>query len=178
MTLLLLDQATAIHGAEQEPKESKHALPKYEEAKFIIIDAVTNFISIFWLFTESDFFTFISPVSAFGILGALSGPLLLQNAYEPSRMLRRAPLVLIYNWSNSFIFALANQRLPESVEEDRLNKPRRPLPSGRMTPLGPWDETSLLFTLNWMYNDLGGGDEGEWNTAVIGMQSSSLAAIQ
>ncbi|KAJ5726730.1 UbiA prenyltransferase family [Penicillium malachiteum] len=144
-----------------------------------MIDTVLNFISIFWLFTESDFLTFISPVSAFGILGALSGPLLLQNADEPLKVIYRSPLVLIFNWSNSFIFALANQRLPESVEEDRLNKPRRPLPSGRITPLGarrillvslpvvlfinyilgPWVETSLLFTLNWMYNDLGGGDE-------------------
>ncbi|KAJ5710392.1 UbiA prenyltransferase family [Penicillium malachiteum] len=196
MTISLLDQSITRRGIEQEPEEFKHALPESTEASDISmfirpisrqstfmqaksprIDTVIHSIGIFWLFTESDLLTFISPVSAFGILGALSGPLLLQSVNEP--MFYRSPRVLIYNWSNAFIFALANQRRPESVEEDRLNKPRRPLPSGQMIPLGPRRlllaalpvilfinfllgpcvETSLLFTLNWMYNDLGGGDE-------------------
>lgn len=128
------------------------------------------------------FFTFVGPDSAFGIFGALAGPLLLDNADKPLNVLARVPLVVLFNWSNLLIFDLANQRLPESVEEDRFNKPHRPLPLGRMTPLsarrlllaslpvvfvinylvGPWVETSILFTLTWMYNDLGGGDEGEW----------------
>ncbi len=102
------------------------------------------------------------------------------NGDEPLKVIARAPLVVLYNWGNLLIFDLANQRTPESAEEDRINKPHRPLPTGRMTPLqarrlllaslpvvltinyflGPWIETALLFTLTWMYNDLGGGDEG------------------
>jgi 4-hydroxybenzoate polyprenyltransferase len=67
----------------------------------------------------------------------------------------------------------------ESIEEDRLNKPFRPLAAGRITPtqtkhlllisvplvlavtyfyLGSYEETVLLFSLTWMYNDLGGSD--------------------
>lgn len=145
-------------------------------------DTILGFCWDLWLFTESDFFTFVGPDSAFGIFGALAGPLLLNNTDSALNVLARAPLVVIFNWSNLLIFDLANQRLPESVEEDRINKPHRPLPSGRMTPrsarrlllaslptvfimsyfLGPWVETSLLFALTWMYNDLGGGDEGKW----------------
>ena len=26
--------------------------------------------------------------------------------------------------------------------------------------LGAWEETIILFTLTWIYNDLGGGDDG------------------
>lgn len=132
------------------------------------------------MFTESDFLTFVGPDTAFGIFGALAGPLLLNNSDGPYRVLARTPLVILYNWANVLIFDLANQRTPQSAEEDRINKPHRPLPSGRMTDvqarrlllvslptvlvvnylLGPWKETAILFTLTWMYNDLGGGDEG------------------
>ncbi|KAI3343376.1 UbiA prenyltransferase family-domain-containing protein [Ustulina deusta] len=144
-----------------------------------LLTTLREFVWNLWLFTESDFFTFVGPDSAFGIFGALAGPLLLNNGDEPLKVIARAPLVVLYNWGNLLIFDLANQRTPESAEEDRINKPHRPLPTGRMTPLqarrlllaslpvvltinyflGPWIETALLFTLTWMYNDLGGGDE-------------------
>ena len=77
------------------------------------------------------------------------------------------------------MFELANQRLPDSIVEDSFNKPWRPLPNGLISSvqarrllltvlpiflgmsyfMGVWKETSLLFTLTWMYNDLKGGDE-------------------
>ena len=86
---------------------------------------------------------------------------------------------MLFNWSNVFIFELANQRRPESVKEDLLNKPSRPLPTGRISQdqtrrvmlfmilvvlamnflMGVWRETALLFILTWLYNDLKGGDE-------------------
>lgn len=95
-------------------------------------------------------------------------------------VLGRLPLVVLWNWSNLLIFDLANQRHHESMVEDMINKPWRPLPSGRIglnqtrrlllvaLPvvlginylLGAWEETVILFSLTWMYNDLGGGDDG------------------
>lgn len=120
------------------------------------------------------------PDTAFGIFGALAGPLLTKNE-SPDLLviLSRVPQVLLYNWANLLIFDLANQRLPEAVVEDSCNKPWRPLPSGRITvpqtrrlllaslpivlainwSLGAWEETALLFALTWMYNDLNGGEE-------------------
>ena len=139
-----------------------------------------HFLVTLWLFTESDFGTFVVPDTAFGIFGALAGPLLTTNSSpDPKIILSRLPQVILFNWTNLLIFDLANQRHPSAVIEDALNKPRRPLPTGRITVsqtrrlllfslpvvlavnwiLGAWDETLLLFALTWMYNDLGGGDQ-------------------
>ncbi|KAH8703480.1 UbiA prenyltransferase family-domain-containing protein [Talaromyces proteolyticus] len=140
-----------------------------------------SFAKTLWLFTESDFATFVFPDTVFGIFAALSGPLLTGNASpDLLQILRRLPYVVLWNWLNLLIFDLANQRHPESILEDSINKPWRPLPSGRISVsqtrhlllialpvvlginycLGAWEETILLFTLTWMYNDLGGGDDG------------------
>ena len=93
------------------------------------------------------------------------------------RLIWRIPSIIAHPWLNVLVFQLANQRLSE--KEDALNKPWRPIPSGRLTSdqvrhllmlaiptvlictylLGAWQETALLFVLTWLYNDLGGGDE-------------------
>lgn len=141
---------------------------------------MATFLRTLWLFSYSDISTFVVPDTAFGVLGALSGSHLTTNSSpDHVAILIRAPLAALYIWLNVLVFELANQRLPESVIEDSLNKPWRPLPNGRITPvqtrrflmcvlpvileisylMGVWKETSLLFTLTWMYNDLKGGDE-------------------
>ena len=133
-----------------------------------------------WLFTESNFPTFVVPNTAFGILGAISGRCLTtQDSPAGKELLQRLPLVILFNWSNVLVFDFANQRLPESVEEDLVNKPWRPLPTGRVTSdqtrrlmliaipvvlalnftFGVWQETALILILTWLYNDLKGGDE-------------------
>ena len=73
---------------------------------------------------------------------------------------------------------ISNQSSPTSLAEDRINKPWRAIPSGRITPgearnlllaltppvwvltsyLGAGTETALAIGLSWMYNDLGGSD--------------------
>lgn len=121
------------------------------------------------------------PETAFGVFSALSGSLLTTND-TPNllEVVRRVPHVLLWTWLNTFVFALANQRHPDSVEEDLLNKPWRPLPANRITQtqtrrlllaslpivlaicyfyLGGAEETVLLYSVTWMYNDLGGSDE-------------------
>jgi 4-hydroxybenzoate polyprenyltransferase len=96
-----------------------------------------------------------------------------------SKILFRLPNVILWTWSNLWIFNLANQRLPNSVLEDSINKPWRAIPSGRLTPtqarhvllgsipivclatfyLGGRQESAALMILTWVYNDLGAGDE-------------------
>ena len=133
-----------------------------------------------WLFTESNIPTFVFPNTAFGILSALAGAQLLSSEAPPAiQILLRVPLVILFNWTNVFIFDLSNQRFPDSIAEDKLNKPWRPICIGRITPnetrqlalvsiplvlafnaaLGVWRETALLLILTWLYNDLRGGDE-------------------
>ncbi|MCJ1243255.1 hypothetical protein MMC30_000452 [Trapelia coarctata] len=133
-----------------------------------------------YLFTLSDHSTFVTPQTAFGIFGALSGPVLTTNpSPDLFTIAGRLPQTLLWTWLNTLVFVLGNQRLPESAKEDSLNKPWRPLPAGRITTrqathllmasipltfvatyfLGGLEETVALFVFDWMYNDLGGSDE-------------------
>lgn len=140
-----------------------------------------HFARTLWLFTVSDHKTFVFPQTAFGILGALSGHLLTTDAKpDLAAILLRTPHVLLWTWLNTLVFTIANQRLPEAVTEDIINKPWRPLASARISImqarrlllcaiplslaviffcLGAVEETVLLYGLTWMYNDCGGAEE-------------------
>ncbi|KAK8054282.1 UbiA prenyltransferase family-domain-containing protein [Apiospora saccharicola] len=118
--------------------------------------SIAQAFSLAWAFVESNFFTFAVPNTVFGLLGALAGPRLLEG-----------PVL---------IFDLANQYPPQSVAEDRANKPWRPLPAGRLTSdqarrltllaasaglvfnygLGLWSEGLLVQVLSYYYNELEG----------------------
>lgn len=136
---------------------------------------------LLWQFTESNFPTFVLPNSGFGLLAALAAPIL-TSRLEPLgfvELLLRGLQVVLFNWANVFVFDLANQRLPESMVEDRLNKPWRPLLTKQIGPettrrlmlgaipavlfisalLGVETESSFILILTWLYNDLHGGDE-------------------
>ena len=88
---------------------------------------------------QKRFLYLVVPNAAFGILGAISGPCLTtQDSPIAMKLLQRLPLVILFNWSNVLIFALADQRLPEAVVEDRANKSWRPLPIGRVSSEQTW----------------------------------------
>ncbi|KAI1312190.1 UbiA prenyltransferase family-domain-containing protein [Xylaria venustula] len=173
-------EANPVKSPERGSKSRKRDVKKQPDQGDVSLQkTLREILWDLWLLTESDCLTFVIPDTLFGIFGALAGPLLLDNGDGPFKVLARTPLVVLYNWGNLLVFDLANQRMPESIEEDRINKPHRPIPTGRMTPLqarrlllaslpivltvnyflGPWIETALLYTLTYMYNDLGGGDE-------------------
>ncbi|KAB8301234.1 hypothetical protein EYC80_003121 [Monilinia laxa] len=135
-----------------------------------------------WLFTGGDVVTFVIPNTIFGTCCALAGPPLVSGDHiTPEKILLRIPAVVLFNWSNLLVFDLANQRLWESVTEDRLNKPWRPIPQKLMTrkevrlalqllipavlAINHWllnvgAETACLLTATWVYNDLKGSDDG------------------
>lgn len=133
-----------------------------------------------WLVTRNDLKSIVFPETAFGICSALSGPVLTSNnSPNAISILKRAPLVVLWTWINVLIFDLANQRLPNSIIEDSINKAWRPIPSGRLSAcqarrllllvlpiailvtfyIGGMEETIVMNTLEYMYNDLGGADE-------------------
>ncbi|KAJ0140375.1 hypothetical protein CTA2_1684 [Colletotrichum tanaceti] len=141
---------------------------------------------LIWDFTESNFATFVVPNTAFGLLGGLTGSSLTTSSQATTMattmtlsVLQRLPLVVAFNWYSVLVFDLANQRGPESVDEDLVNKPWRPIPAGKVTPeqtrkamllaipvvlalnyiLGVWREGVFILILTWLYNDLRGGDE-------------------
>ncbi|OTA53869.1 hypothetical protein K449DRAFT_339257 [Hypoxylon sp. EC38] len=149
-----------------------------------VVQSLARVTYLIWEFTESNFSTFVIPNSAFGILGASAGSVLVEgsNGYRGPSMVdvfRHFPLVIAFNWYNVLIFDLANQRSPESIQEDLLNKPWRPIPTGKVTAdqarramlvaipaalmfnyaLGVWRQGVFIQILTWLYNDLRGGDE-------------------
>ena len=86
-----------------------------------------------FLFTASDLKTIVVPSTVFGVLGSYA-----HFTQDPGRSgqaaLLRIPLVFIWTWLNLLPFNISNQRQSTAVEEDRANKPWRPLPAGRLTP--------------------------------------------
>jgi len=121
----------------------------------------------------------VLPETIFGIFSALAAPLTTNKDPKVLEVFQRVPYVVLWNWLNVFLFNIANQRLPDSIIEDKANKAWRPIPAGRMTPtaarrlllatvpavfvgslyIGGTLETVVLMVLTWMYNDLGGADE-------------------
>lgn len=130
-----------------------------------------------FLFTASDLKTIVIPSTIFGILGSVA-----QLTQEPVdstlAIIQRTPLVFLWTWLNLLPFNISNQRQPSAFKEDRLNKPWRPLPSGRLTPkqakvlmLSSYS-TAIAFSLcfkgvksclalillGWWYNDQDGAE--------------------
>ena len=155
-----------------------------------ILTRILFTLRMIWEFTESNFNTFVLPNSAFGLFGAVAESLLAEEPGSASfitggsrpdliEILWRAPVIVAFNWYSVLIFDLSNQRSPESVQEDLVNKPWRPIPTGKVTPeqtrkallvaipaviaanyaLGVWKEGVFILVLTWFYNDLRGCDE-------------------
>jgi len=97
--------------------------------------SIKNFIVTLWLFTVNDFKTMIFPSIAFATFYCLGSP-------RPSHLmpitilLRRLPHLFCWTWINLLAFTVNNQRYPEAITEDRLNKPWRPIPAGRISTRG------------------------------------------
>ncbi len=132
-----------------------------------------------FLFTFSDLKTIVFPETVFAVFTSHSSSLLLSgDLRSPSATLSRLPLVILWLWINLLPFAIDNQRQPLAIEEDRKNKPWRPLPSGFITRkaarrtmlttysiaflisiyLGTIQQCITLMALGFVYNDLGGAD--------------------
>ncbi|KAI0544306.1 UbiA prenyltransferase family-domain-containing protein [Xylaria curta] len=130
-----------------------------------------------YLFTASDFVSVLFPQTLFALFSMLSNKFTVTDSQiEPQfQIYSRIARVVLWIWLQLLVLDIANQRLPDSVSEDKVNKPWRPITSGRITVegarrlllvsivitfavsyyLGATSEALLLFTLNWMYNDLG-----------------------
>ncbi|KAI0418963.1 hypothetical protein F5X98DRAFT_362891 [Xylaria grammica] len=138
---------------------------------------IYEFFFTLYLFTASDFSTVLLPQTLFALFSAFSGQFTASSWQTephmalPTRLFR----VVLWIWLQLLVLDLANQRLPDSIAEDIINKPWRPITSDRITAegarrlliasiaitlaassyLGVTSETLLLFMFNWMYNDLG-----------------------
>jgi 4-hydroxybenzoate polyprenyltransferase len=94
----------------------------------------------------------------FGILSTMASPVL---GFSP----RIAPLkntlpgagYALLVWTNLLLFNIHNQRHPEAILEDSINKPWRPLPAERLTPTQATDLMSAMYPVVIIASaDLGG----------------------
>ena len=101
---------------------------------------VCSFAYSIWLFTFSDLKTIVLPTSFFGIINAIAATVfgiegIISTPGSISLISVRTLAVICWVWINLLPFAINNQRQPEAIAEDVINKPWRPLPSGRLTPI-------------------------------------------
>ncbi|KAI1278188.1 UbiA prenyltransferase family [Xylaria sp. FL0933] len=157
-----------------------------------------------WLFTYSDIYIMLLPETAFGVLHALWFTGNSANDWvgpSSKEVIGRIPLVLYWVWINLLAFNIGNQRGPKSVSEDTVNKPWRPMPSGRWNPdaasyahkvaylgalvsswfIGGLRPCIVLTMLGFWYNDCGGSDRQAFTRNFInamGFISFGLGALE
>ncbi|KAI1394480.1 UbiA prenyltransferase family-domain-containing protein [Hypoxylon trugodes] len=159
-------QKTGADGVRYKNKSLTHSFP---------VGKISEKVYTLYLFTASDFVSVLVPQTLFAFFSCGCGHLF-ANGSAPliSSSLARIPSVITWIWLQLLVLATANQRLPDSIVEDKHNKPWRPIPAGRITVegtqklllasmyttlafafyMGSTLETLLLFALNWTYNDL------------------------
>lgn len=137
-----------------------------------------------WLISHSDVAPVLVPHCIAGLANLRSG-WVLQSSSPPADVMQLSVRILSmagWIWLNLLSLDLANQRLDESIEEDAVNKPWRPIPAGRLTQkkarylqiiiipttlalsyvVGGVQESFVMMALNWIYNDLGAANENFW----------------
>ncbi|CZT43382.1 uncharacterized protein RSE6_03412 [Rhynchosporium secalis] len=149
-------------------------LPPQTEDRTFFFHVKTAF-----LITKSDVKTTILPATTFAFTAAYSGVFSAEPTPDCHILLLRLLKSILWTWMNLWIFNLSNQRLPNSVLEDSINKPWRAIPSGRLTSeearrilllsiplvflitlyIGGSRESLFLMVLTWIYNDLGAAEE-------------------
>ena len=131
-----------------------------------------------WLFTYSDLKTIVGPAFVFGATNAAAS---LNYGLEPPEralknvFLRRLPLVLLWIWMNLLPFTINNQRNAAAIEEDKLNKPWRTLPSRRMTPRQAWYLMLVLYPLAVALSLSAGGFRQSVGLVVLGTWYNNFA---
>ncbi|KAF5962563.1 transcription activator amyR [Fusarium bulbicola] len=155
------------------------------------------------LFTKSDMPTSTGINTTFAIAGILAGPGTISNADIDWKDMGKGILVALYfTWHLTLCFNLGNQRQPQSVIEDGVNKPWRPIPAGRISPelahkwqlvsivtllalcyttVGAWQETAFYLFCTWLYNERAWGDKSWWQRALMnacGITTNRVATLR
>ncbi|KAI0190474.1 hypothetical protein EV127DRAFT_495178 [Xylaria flabelliformis] len=98
-----------------------------------------------YLFSRDNIKDIICMGFLFGSLNASVAPKFSMGpALSTEQILLVAPKMLLWSWSNLFIFNLHNQRHVEGIAEDALNKPWRPIPAGRISTM---QTTRLMYLM-------------------------------
>lgn len=141
------------------------------------IDGVLFHLHTLYLFTIDDFISIVIPNATCGITLPLASGLL-QRPASVRDIIPEVPLVVFWVWTNLLLFNMCNQTRPGAILEDSVNKPWRPMVSGRISAqsvqyhivvtrlgligislaLGGIVPCVVLQLLTFWYNDLDGGE--------------------
>lgn len=148
-------------------------------------------LKFIWLFTRSDIKTIIIPYMVFGLIHAYSSVIFSIPSTAPlsitTWVFHTIPSTVVYLWINLLPFNIDNQRQPDSVAEDAINKPLRTLPSGRMSlesatnimwnsyifafgtrcMVGGWRQCITLMLLGNIYNNRQGAEASPFTRNMI-----------
>lgn len=87
-----------------------------------------------YLFSCNNIRDIICLGALFGALNAsIASSFHMGPALSLRQIIARLPAMILWSWSNLFLFNLHNQRHPSAIAEDAINKPWRPIPSGRLS---------------------------------------------
>lgn len=124
-------RADLVHVRHQNPPLSLAILTL---SKFNSLQArLWDIISLAQLITQSNIKAFVLPMLSFAMLGVASGRVTTNANPTWEQLALATPHAALYLWLFVLYFDCSNQKSPESVEEDRLNKPWRAIPCGRLT---------------------------------------------
>lgn len=90
-------------------------------------------ISLAHLITESNIKAYVLPVMLFAMLGVASGSVTTNPSPSWEELSIAFSHAGLYIWLYVFHFDCSNQKDPESIREDKLNKPWRAIPSGKLS---------------------------------------------
>ena len=131
-----------------------------------------------WLFTASDLKTIVGPSLIFGVTNALAS----RNygielpGLDPSKKINgRIPLVVLWIWMNLLPFTINNQKSPGAIEEDKINKPWRTLPAGRMTPRQAERLMLIFYLLAMVLTWVTGGVRQSVGLVILGIWYNNFA---
>ena len=168
--------ASCPHIAETE---SKQVITSNDLLHLPIGSSLAYHFHTMLLFMHGSLKDAILPCLAFSMFGAFSGPVL---GFEPQPstdyVIKRSLCAALWIYIAVLLFNLNNQYSPESVAEDKINKPWRPIPARRITSaqtrrifimscpmtllltlwLGGFLPLAGLIFLSVWYNDWGGSD--------------------
>lgn len=164
-----------LHSSPAKPQPLK-SVPTEPRARRSLL----YHLNTLYLFTKCDFKTFVYPQTTLGLIIAIACSQPISSTAGPSNyaILARLPLAVAWVWMNLLVGCISNQSQPGSTEEDKLNKPWRPLAANRLSHsearflfylstvatllltsfIGGTKESMLVMALISLYNDFGMAD--------------------
>nr|WBQ21652.1 (-)-epi-alpha-bisabolol synthase [Stachybotrys sp.] len=116
-----------------------------------VVESLGHHLYTLYLFSATDIDCIIATSMVFGFLNAAIAPALSMGpALTVLGMIKAAPVMLLQVWGVLLLTEFHNQRHPESTAEDLINKPWRPVPSGRVTT----QQVNILLYLIYPFNIL------------------------